>query len=274
MNRNVGALLKADGADGEVSPVKPSSKSAFEYRCRKVGGICASLSKGIDEYTPKKTVSSIEDYFRAGENNRIIYSVITNQVYAMTLEQQGDFDHNLERLLDYVMEPSSDVNPDIQDAVIRLWDHVHLAIRQAGNVKEEIESSVESTRDSLHEKLHEELHQEFDGMAKDYTTILGIFSSIVISFVAGLVFSSSVLENMHQVSIFRLSFVIIMLGFVIVNVINLLVRYIFSLNKPDPIRFPICKVNIIFAALLFIVMLGWLLKVNYLPNFLDQFFPW
>ena len=70
-------------------------------------------------------------------------------------------------------------------------------------------------------------------MQKDYITILGIFSSIVITFVAGMVFSSSILNNIDKVSIYRLTFVIILIAMMLFNLLNLLLDFIAKVNmKP------------------------------------------
>ena len=70
-------------------------------------------------------------------------------------------------------------------------------------------------------------------MQKDYITILGIFSSIVITFVAGMVFSSSILNNINKVSIYRLTFVIILIAMMLFNLLNLLLDFIAKVNmKP------------------------------------------
>jgi len=68
-------------------------------------------------------------------------------------------------------------------------------------------------------------------MQKEYITILGIFSSIVIAFVAGLVFSSSVLNNMDKVSIYRLTFVMLGIAWMLFNLVNLLLDFLKRINR-------------------------------------------
>ena len=110
-------------------------------------------------------------------------------------------------------------------------------------------------------------------MAKNYITILGIFASIVVSFVAGIVFSTSVLEHMHSVSIYRLIFVILLLSLILMNVINLLVVYIFKITcKLD--EFPIEKYNIIICVLMVLVFACWVFQVHELPFYLSKHYPW
>lgn len=255
-------------SDDNGTLAKPRAKSNFMYRRKKIVGICNSLSKPCDDYSPARTIESIDNYIKAGD--RIIYSEITTVVYSMTPEEQGTFNSNLERLMNYALSEESKTPKSMQDTVIRLWDHVHLAMKQVGNAKEILEKSTSEAKQSL----HDELYKEFKGIEKEYITILGIFSSIIISFVAGITFSTSVFENMHSVGIYRLVLVILLIAFVLLNTINLLVRYIFRLNKEEKCKFPMWEVNLILAILLVLLLACWLLSVDQLPTFVNQFLPW
>lgn len=263
-NTNLDCLAKVD--DGTFA--RPKAKSNFMYRRQKINGICTSLKKSCEEYSPKKTIESINDYIEAGD--RIIYSEITTIVYTMSPEEQGTFNSNLEILMNYALSEDSKTSKVMQDTVIRLWDHVHLAMSQLGNAKEILEKSTMEVKQSL----YDELYKEFKGIEKEYITILGIFASIIISFVAGITFSTSVLENMHSVGIYRLVLVILLIAFVLLNVINLLVRYIFRLNKADNCKFPIWQVDLVIVCLLILLAVCWILNVDQLPEFISQFLPW
>ena len=62
-----------------------------------------------------------------------------------------------------------------------------------------------------------------------YITILGIFASIIMTFVGGLTFSTSVLSHMHEVSIYRLVFVICCIGALVFNVLFALFGFILKI---------------------------------------------
>ena len=68
-------------------------------------------------------------------------------------------------------------------------------------------------------------------MQKEHVTILGIFSSIVITFVAGMVFSSSVLNNIDKASIYRLVFIMALIALMIFNLVYLLLDFIAKINN-------------------------------------------
>lgn len=263
-NINLDRLARVD--NGDVT--KPKINLNLMRRRQKIVGICTSLRRSCENYSPEETIESIEDYMKDGD--RIIYSEITSIVYTMSPEEQATFNSNLEVLMDHALNEESKISKDMQDAIIRLWDHVHLAMRQLGNAKEILEKSTVEAKQSL----HDELYDEFKGIEKEYITILGIFSSIIISFVAGITFSTSVFENMNDVGIYRLILVILLIAFVMLNTINLLVRYIFRLNKADNIKFPMWQINLILAGLLGLLLICWILSVDQLPEFISQFLPW
>ena len=63
-------------------------------------------------------------------------------------------------------------------------------------------------------------------MQKEYISILGIFASIVLAFTGGMTFSSSVIENIHKASIYRVTIIALIVGFVFINIIWLLMDFI------------------------------------------------
>lgn len=113
------------------------------------------------------------------------------------------------------------------------------------------------------------IENDIENKQLENITILGIFSAIVITFVAGLVFSSSVLQNINKVSIYRLTFVIWLLGFILINALQKLFNFItainaISKNSGEPIKKGKCLlffknnfVNIIFIIGLLLIMAAW-----------------
>ena len=55
---------------------------------------------------------------------------------------------------------------------------------------------------------------------------MGIFAAIVIAFMSGTAFSSSVLQNIDNASIYRLSFIVLILGFFLFNLLIALFAFL------------------------------------------------
>ncbi len=78
-----------------------------------------------------------------------------------------------------------------------------------------LEQKVRESEDALKEisnktiddlkQLSGKVQERQEDMQKEYITILGIFAAIVLAFTGGIVFSSSVLENIDKPSIYRIS---------------------------------------------------------------------
>ena len=102
----------------------------------------------------------------------------------------------------------------------------------------------------------------------------GIFAAIVLAFVGGITFSTSVLENISEVSAYRLLLVIDFLAFTLINVIYILVKFIFTINDKDAKLFNIKVINISCAIIAAVITIGWLANVSQIPEFLADFLPW
>lgn len=123
---------------------------------------------------------------------------------------------------------------DLKRRVLKLWDHINLEnIRleklkkisnEANNAFEEVSkikqkySELEKLADTVDSKI-KDMDKDIDNSTSKSITILGIFSGIVMAFTGGLSFIASSLQNMSQVSIYRLVLVIILLSMSIFDII-------------------------------------------------------
>lgn len=141
---------------------------------------------------------------------------------------------------------------DIQDSVKRnfekLYDHINLECLRLQDIDDKIKESKEN-----YEKLdkdYKDLKESLDKQQTQYITILGIFASIVLAFVGGLVFSTSVLANIEKASIYRLVFVMSFIALFFGNILYALFSFLSKiiLNKNQQValwRKPIVWFDII-----------------------------
>ena len=164
---------------------------------------------------------------------------------------------------------------DVKKSVRKLHDHIELErtrieymVRQNANQKEaklaaekalaqanEMAKSFEEKTERNSQKFREML----DESKRDYVTILGIFAAIVLAFTAGLSFSSSILQNINQASIYRLSFMAVFIGFFIFNIIIALFSFLTAMATPkksNTLSAISTKGNAIFIALLLLIILA------------------
>lgn len=128
----------------------------------------------------------------------------------------------------------------------------------------EAETSVNEIKTNI--KKMESNIKKADDMEKQYITILGIFAAIVLAFTGGIAFSTSVLENIANASIYRLVFITVALAFVLSNTVYILTRFILELNKKENevIKYPTFMIvlNVVCIVAIVIIIIGWLFDVK------------
>ncbi|EAJ1269956.1 hypothetical protein A0Y74_04745 [Campylobacter lari] len=209
----------------------------------------------------KKDIKSFYD-----TNKRHRYSDITSHLFRLHMKQDGKIDNirkNIQLLID-----KPDNTKQLKDNLLKLQDHILLEIVRLNNIREikqEIEKTSKEVQESKIEieKTSKEVQEskieiektskEVQESKKSYITILGIFASIILSFVAGLNFSNSVLSNIDKVSIFRLIFTMAFIAFFVGNILYSLFAFLLKISSIDS-----CKSNnyiYIFNLIIFFIML-------------------
>lgn len=260
---NLDVLLRT--TDNTTMSLEQSRK--FNNTKRKINGICKALTLETQKYDPQKTVENINSYIASPNKlDRILYSEISNYVFSLEMAERGIFATNLEKLLLYSLDEKNNVADDSKKLIIKIYDHFQLALHQIENVNNIFANSIEEAKDNLQKQIK--------GVEKEYISILGIFAAIVLAFVGGITFSTSVLQNISAVSAFRLLLVVDFLAFVLINVIYILVKFIFTINEKDAKLFNIKALNISCFVIALIVIISWLFNANKISDFISNFLPW
>lgn len=253
--------------------------------------ICNSL-KDIRNYSPQKVFDLINNYENSKEKlPRILYSQITANIFTVDDQIRGVILQNIESLVYYALKDVEDKSSQNENSysntvktVIRIYDHVNLASQQ---VSETIKSTKETTENL--EKRVKLVNEKLDNSQREYVAILGIFATVVVTFMGGMMFTSSTLTGMAQVSIYRLIGMIALLGFVLFNLSLLLIRFlllitgniqreqvgkdVFSLNLLQWNKFSfIEKMNTVFVFLFIGTFIMWLLNCRGMGTLFLQIF--
>lgn len=138
-------------------------------------------------------------------------------------------------------------------------------LAQLKEAERENEKNIQTSKVSISKasKLADDIAEKVESVQKDSIAILGIFASIVLSFTAGVVFTSSVLENIDKASPYRLCGIIILIGVVLTNVITVLMMYIDKIRsvKYEKVTFPspVKWLNIIYCVAFIGNLLLWII---------------
>ena len=155
-------------------------------------------------------------------------------------------------------------NINIKSNLSKLYDHVSLELARlslTGNLKRDVTSDksmkrvnsriteLQTTTDKISNELDEKLiknNERIEKIGREHVAILGIFAAIVITFTGGISFTTSVLNNIHQASIYRTIFMTLLIGFVLFNILHVLFLFI---NKIVSNNYNI-KENVIFSLII------------------------
>lgn len=259
-------LLKKN--DGTTATFEGSLEESRKYANTKkaIKEICIALSKETKRYIPEETVNRILKYLEFEEKvDRILYSEISSYIFSLDMILRGTFATNVENLMIYALD-KKDISEDCRKIIIKIYDHCQLALYQIENVQNILGASIEDTKVNLKDEIR--------GIEKEYISILGIFASIVLAFVGGITFSSSVLQNIGNVSIYRLLMVVLILACVLVNLIWMLVHFIVQTNGKNIKIFEIRIFNLVCVAMALLIVCAWGMNIQKLPEFFARVLPW
>ncbi len=152
--------------------------------------------------------------------------------------------------------------PALEDALRKLYDHVSLDIARmqysdAGDNRLSQIDEIKHLRDKISamqkdldeakelrvdlenaktafkktDKRLKKSKRTLKSLQKEYVAILGIFASIVLAFTGGISFSSAVLSNIAQSSIYRICAISLIIGLVFTNIIFGIFYYLNNLIK-------------------------------------------
>lgn len=131
-----------------------------------------------------------------------------------------------------------DTSKDITKNLSKLDDHVSLDIARVNYYTDSYYNKAIAKIDALNDVsskvagIEEKLNKEKKRLKKihiDNIAILGIFCAVIMSFFGGFYYSDSILENMKDVSLYRIVFIMLILGFILVNILWVLFSFISKL---------------------------------------------
>lgn len=206
-----------------------------------------------------------------------IFSVLTT---IQKIPEKGDINvlgQNLAMIREkYIPGKNVDSNGvpiDINDSIRKLYDHVSLDIarilyseegdrRTSGeNVIIDVQTQIQTIKSEVQATADAQnsLSEELGRQQREYLAILSIFAAIVLAFISGIVFSTSVLQNINAISAYRLVAVVLLIGLVLSNTLFGLFYYMNHLvhtEKTISIK-PIIIANIVLFLMLIATVIAW-----------------
>lgn len=182
-------------------------------------------------------------YFNNNEIDETLNKIIKNELN----REITDYLYNIEKeimiivrrnteVLDYsnkIKLDESNISTNLYDNSTDFIDKFCKRLLDQLSLKEAIESIIFNSRSEIDLLKNEikEMQTNLKNVNREHTTILGIFTAIVMTFVGSIAFSTKVLEAIGSVNIFKLFLVIEFIGFILFNIINKLIEIITKDNQ-------------------------------------------
>ena len=242
MDSPVNFLLNNDEHFSKSNSEK--SLSIISESADNVIAICKTLLT-YPTYDPSETLDLLKSYINAETTfNRLLYSQISTFVFNLSDEESDTFTHNLSYFFENAIETSEEYDTML-NTVFKFYDHAELALRQKNllssnavireqsALRDDLEKIQADFKESEHKltNTESEFNNTIKNTQRDYITIFGIFSAIIISFVGGISFSSAILESISVISIYRLIAIICLLAFVLFNVVYYLISVVLKISS-------------------------------------------
>ncbi|MCS6130866.1 hypothetical protein DWV13_04310 [Clostridium botulinum] len=215
--------------------------------------ILSKLTNELKDEELKISTEEIVEYYKI--NSRHSYAVVSTFVYKL---KDDDIDYLLINLTKIRLNLNEEV-PKVAVKLFKLIDHIQLESRREKHIKDDYFKqmtsmiSVKAARDfikikdmqkEIKEDMQKEYKNEKEEMQKEFEkqtneidkinsnliSVLGIFGAIIVAFFGGLNLLGSVLDNMNQVSMYRLAFMSIVCLSGLFNVIFMLLHCISKLT--------------------------------------------
>ena len=229
-----------------------------------------SIQEQENEAAVQKEIEILQHIYE--DDFRHLYS----RIFSTITQNDEDQNNNLLQNIQYINKMVADNGQNeekFKKSVLKLYDHINLDIARLNYIiwmekrnskdKERFAEEISKTATEL-----EDINEKTRALQKEYTAILGIFSAIVITFVAGLVFTSSVLQNIDKASIYRLSCSIWALAFVLVTILGKLFNFIESVTHNRTVKkdnsscfIKTHKTAIVFILGLIFIFAGWFFDI-------------
>lgn len=158
-------------------------------------------------------------------------------------------------------EELNQIQTDVKQ-VTELYGTVESNLKEAKKELQEAQQKLEQTQNNLIDAQSDldKTKQLIENAQREYIAILGIFSAVVLTFLGGIAFRTSVFENLHQISAYRIVLAIVLIGLVLCNVLYLLFFCIQTL-----VARPVQKhqtntifiVNLVLVAILVVTFVLW-----------------
>lgn len=150
---------------------------------------------------PQDIKDKILSYYKTNKKHR--YSFIASYIMSKANKVETNLTNICENLQSLIDNMPKDNNHKYR--LEKLYDHINLELVRV-NYTKEIKSSLSQSERKIQniDERNQNIQKELENSRTQYITILGIFASIVITFMAGISFSNAVFSNIGKAPFYQL----------------------------------------------------------------------
>lgn len=221
--------------DGIINKLEPIYRGKHRHSYSNISSTIYAEKEKADIECQKKNTDNEQLDVLADNNDKLHEYVIS---YFQAKENNAEQDNEkilvkFQKLYDHInleVVRLKNYDDQIKRAIERIKESNADTQRQINEFNGKIEEKSREIDNALQKKL-DDVQEESKKMRAEYISILGIFSSIVLAFVGGMTFSTSVLENINKASAYRVVLISLIIGLVFFNIIWILLDFIKSMHE-------------------------------------------
>lgn len=240
-------INKLDGKRNDVYK-EPETKAKTEEMSEKMSEICDYFFEASNSFKEEKAFDSL--LFYIGKYQRILYSEISSQIYACYEKNEakeadirlGTLLSNIQKIVQYnssekyqhkkeKIKKQSEIEmyEDCEKALIKIYDHVNLAVAQYGGLKQTDKEYKEKFEASI-VPFKEELEKE---MNAQLLTMVSIFTALAFLVFGGISSLGSIFSN-SEIPVLK----VIIIGSVWgLGILNMIFIFLFCVGKMAGLNF-------------------------------------
>ncbi|MGL4571966.1 MAG: hypothetical protein ACRCVJ_12975 [Clostridium sp.] len=184
---------------GEIDRLDLEREGSLDLICNEIDSFYKDSDIGRHSYADVSTyVSEVNE----GDIEYLIYNL---QCIYNNFDKKGDLENKLKvfKIIDHIELESN------REVEISVSSTVDIVQKISGAMKENLQTALnkmEIKEKEINSIINEE-KKSIENIQNNMIAVLGIFSAIIVAFFGGLSFLGGVLDNMHNVSAYRLTFI-------------------------------------------------------------------
>lgn len=203
---------------------------------REIINICEELTEPSNKFKCKDVDQHISEYIE--QYNRLLYSVISEYIFQLSEEKRDTFNSNLETLVEYTLNKQNKLHTEKEEccqedrtkqSILKLWDHVNLAINQSRNLKQSDEEFKKKFTEHImpvRKDVDKQLNEFTRSMTSQLISLIGIFTAMSFLVFGGISSLDNIFSGAFSIPLLKLMIIGCIWGLCIINLVFIFMFFV------------------------------------------------